>query len=106
VTRTIYRFRFEPKVPMDAVEASILLSVFAAEGLHGPARVRMDGSFLLAEKRRVCVVDATTQVGRTISKVFTGLLLREFGEDLVQVERIVDETLPRCAATRSPGARR
>jgi hypothetical protein len=106
VTRTIYRFRFKPKVPMDAVEASILLSVFAAEGLHGPALVRMDGSFVLAEKRRVCVVDATTRVGRTIAKIFTGLVLREFGEDLVRVERIVDDAAPQRAATRSLGARR
>lgn len=88
MTRTIYRYTFDPKVDADDVEASLLLAVFAAEGLHGAARVRMDGSFLFVAKRRVCVIDATRRVGRTIATIFTSFALREFGADAVRVERI------------------
>lgn len=88
MTRTIYRYTFDPKVDADDVEASLLLAVFAAEGLHGAARVRMDGSFLFVAKRRVCVVDASNRVGRTIATIFTSFVLREFGAGAVKVEKI------------------
>ncbi|MCG3134575.1 MAG: hypothetical protein HMLKMBBP_01889 [Planctomycetes bacterium] len=88
MTRTIYRFTFDPKVALDDVEASLLLAVFAAEGLHGAARVRMDASYLLAAKRRVCVIDASTRVGRAITTIFTSFVLRSFGAESVRVERI------------------
>ena len=87
-----------PGVSTDDVETSILLSVFATEGVHGAAKVRMDGGFLLVEKRRVCVVDATTRVGATIAKIFTAVLLRSFGQDAFEVERIVDDVVPRRTA--------
>jgi hypothetical protein len=88
VTRTIYRFTFDPKAAFDDIEASLLLAVFAAEGLHGAERVRMDASYLLPAKRRVCVIDASTRVGRTITTIFTSFVLRAFGADAVRVERI------------------
>ena len=88
MTRTIYRFTFDPRVAIEDVEDSVVISVFAAEGLHGPARVRMDASYLLAAKRRVCVIDASTRVGRTITTIFTSFVLRAFGAEAVRVERI------------------
>ena len=72
----------------------------------GAAEVRMDGGFLLVEKRRVLVVDATTPVGLSIAKVFTGLVLREFGEDAFRVDRIVDDAHATVASvTTRPSAR-
>ena len=35
-----------------------------------------------------CVVDAATDVGRAIARIFTGFLTREFGEKAFKVERI------------------
>ena len=104
--RTVFRCRFEPDVPMDAVEDSVAIAWFAAEGIHGAARVRNHAAFLVHRRRRTCLVEASTKVGRTIAKVFAGLLRREFGEDGFRVERIVEITR-RCPRRRlAAGARR
>jgi hypothetical protein len=36
------------------------------------------------------VVDAATDVGRAIARIFTGFLSREFGEEAFKVERVGD----------------
>ena len=57
------------------------------------------------EKKRACVVDAGTEVGRHIARIFTGFLTREFGEEAFKVER-VDETQAPHAPLRAMGAAR
>jgi hypothetical protein len=44
----------------------------------------------LDKKRRSCIVDATTEIGRDIARIFTGFLTREFGEDVFKVERVAN----------------
>ena len=86
--REIYRYNFDSKVPIRDVEESLLLAVLAAESLHGRALVRLDASFSLDPKKRACVVDAATEVGQAIARIFTGFLGREFGEESFKVERM------------------
>lgn len=86
--RELYRYRFDSKVPIREVEESLLLAVLAAESLHGRSSVRLEASFHLDPKKRCCVVDAATEVGRAIARMFTGFLSREFGEDAFEVKRI------------------
>ena len=88
MNREIYRYNFNAKVPLRDVEESLLLAVLATESLHGRALVRLDASFRLDAKKRSCVVDAATDVGRAIARIFTGFLTREFGEEAFKVERI------------------
>ena len=90
MNREIYRYNFNTKVPFRDVEESLLLAVLAAESLHGRALVRLDASFCLDSKKRSCVVDAATDVGRAIARIFTGFLSREFGEESFKVERVGD----------------
>ena len=87
MNREIYRYDFDSEVPIRDVEESLLLAVLAAESLHGRALVRLDASFQLDPKKRSCVVDAATEVGRAIARIFTGFLTREFGEDAFKVAR-------------------
>lgn len=84
----IYRYGFRQGIPLDEVRYSLLLAALAAEGVHGQSEVRLDAGYHLDEKERACVVDATTAVGKTISRIFTSLLTREFGEDAFSVERV------------------
>ena len=42
----------------------------------------------LDNDKRSCVVDAATEVGGAIARIFTGFLTREFGEEAFKVERI------------------
>jgi hypothetical protein len=63
------------------------LAVLAAESLHGRSLVQLDASFRLDSKKRTCVVGASTEVGQTIARIFTGYLSREFGEGAFTVVR-------------------
>lgn len=92
MARQVYRYRFNAKVPLDQAEETLLLAVYAAEGVHGAARVRLEAGYLLDRKTRTCVVEASTPVGETVAQVFTGYLSREFGEDSFQAESVGDDT--------------
>lgn len=86
--KSAYRYRFGGAIPFqDAVE-SLLLAVVVAECLFGRSQVRLDASFHIDENNHSCVVDASTAVGRSIARIFTGLLAREFGEDAFEVRRM------------------
>ena len=85
----IYRYQFKKGAPMLEVELTLQLAVLAAECLHGEARVRLDGGYSISEEKLAIVVDAGTPVGRDICRIFTGLAIKEFGEDSFKVERIV-----------------
>jgi hypothetical protein len=88
MVRDGYRYTFDAKTPLSEVRDSLLLAVFSAEGLHGRVKVRLDSAFEIDEKRRTCDVDAATPVGQSIVQIFTGLLVREFGDDAFSVERV------------------
>jgi len=103
MNRELYRYNFDSKVPIQDVEESLLLAVLAAESLHGRALVRLDASFCLDSKKRSCVVDAATDVGRAIARIFTGFLSREFGEEAFKVERVGD-ALPVSPELKATGA--
>jgi hypothetical protein len=85
--REAYRYAFEPSARMKDVEEALLLAMLAVESLYGQSRVRMDAAYRVSAQQRACVIDAATQVGRDICRIFTGFLIREFGEGAFQVRR-------------------
>jgi hypothetical protein len=89
-------FKFDGDVAMGEAEATLLLSAFAAEGIHGCARVQLEFSYELDEAHRAVVVRTDTEVGETISRIFAGLLLREFGEEVVELRPVeeLSRTVP------------
>jgi hypothetical protein len=82
-----YRYSFNDGVPLKEVEESLLLAVLATECLQGRARVKMEASFQLDKEKRACVIDAGTEVGSNIARIFTGFLTREFGEEAFKINR-------------------
>lgn len=94
-----YRFHFEPRVSLAEAEMSLHLAMFAIEGLIGRARVRLGARCNLDEPDRTIVVNACKPAGRMIARVFTGLLLREFGEDAFTVERVNQNSVPQTVET-------
>ncbi len=84
----IYHFEFDDSVPMEEAESTLHLAIMAAECVFGEPAVRMDAAYSIHEQNRVCVVDASHEVGRCICKVFTGYLVKEFGADSFTVRRI------------------
>ena len=88
MTKELYRYEFPAAVPLEEVEASLLLALLATESLHGESQVRLDASHYLDPDRRACVIDAGTPVGRDVNRLFVGFLRREFGEDAFTVTRV------------------
>lgn len=84
----IHRYTFMPDVSFDDIEASLVLAIFAAESLHGESQVRLDAAHAVDGEHRICVIDASTQVGRDINRLFIGFVSREFGPDVFRIERV------------------
>lgn len=94
-----YRYQFSADMPAEEIEATLLLSLFAVESLHGEAQTRLDAAHHFDAQRRACVIDAGTVVGRDFNRLFVGFLRREFGEDAFQVEPLREKPALQPAAT-------
>jgi hypothetical protein len=88
MTRELYRYSFSAEVPAEEVEATLLLALFGVESLHGEAQTRLDAGHAFDAGRRACVLDASTEVGRDLNRLFVGFVRREFGEGAFRVERV------------------
>ena len=99
MTREVYRYQFAPESPAQEIEDTLHLAVLAAECLHGQSRVRLDASYCMDSNKRACVIDAATEVGRDIVRIFTGFTIREFGEDAFKVKRVHRVSRPEVAAS-------
>jgi hypothetical protein len=97
----LYRFRFHRNCPAREVEETLRLAVLGAECLHGTSRVRLDASYCSDPEKNVCVIDAGTDVGRDIVRLFTGFAIREFGEEAFSVRRIENKACA-CEKTEVP----
>lgn len=83
-----YRYEFPGGVPIQDVEETLLLAALAVESLHGRSQLRLDAAFRLDKAERTCVVDARSEVGRSLARIFTGFLVREFGDEAFTVRRV------------------
>jgi len=90
MAKELYRYVFPSHVPVEDIEATLLLALWGAESLHGESQVRMDAAHFLDADRRACVIDAGTPVGRDVNRLFVGYVRREFGTDAFQVERVTE----------------
>src|SRR5687768_16779156 len=88
MSKELYRYSFPPQVPVEEIEATLLLALWGAESLHGEAQVRLDATHFLDADRRACVIDAGTPVGRDVNRLFVGFVRREFGDGAFRVERV------------------
>ena len=84
----VFRYQFDSQVPIEEVESSLLLAILATESLHGETDVQLNVIHTLDTQRRICVIDAGSDVGRSLNKIFAGFLRREFGRDQFTVRRL------------------
>ena len=87
---TTYTYVFDPRVPADEVEATLLLAVVATECLHGATPVRLDAAARFDPATRTCAIASVGRVGTDLNKLFAGLADREFGPDGFTVARTAD----------------
>jgi hypothetical protein len=88
MTQPAYRFEFGPTVPTVEAEMSLHLALIAVEGLFGRPAVRLDARYRLLEPERAIAVDCSSPVGAALVRVFTALLIKEFGDNAFDVRRV------------------
>jgi len=86
-----YRYKFAEGVGLRDAEDTLLLSLLAAEGIYGVARVRMDAAYAVDAPLRAIVVDCATQVGQDVCGIYTSFITKEFGPGAFCVRRLGQE---------------
>lgn len=81
MNNTIQKFTFDDSVDLEQAEGTLLLSIIAAEALHGQAAVRLEARYLFSNEKRACVIERRGKASDDVIKIFTGFLIHEFGED-------------------------
>lgn len=84
-----YDYSFRRHLNLSEVADTLILAVIGAESLHGRAQVKLDGWWKMDRRRRRCTINASTQVGQDIACLFTGFLMKEFGEATFTVQHEV-----------------
>lgn len=84
---TTYLFTFPATVEPDELESTLVLALMGAESLHSAADLMLDARRYLDRDARTCRIEAGSPAGHTLARLFTGYLIREFGEDGFQVEQ-------------------
>jgi hypothetical protein len=79
--RSVFRYQFNPSIPISDVEETLVLALFSVKALFGAARARLEARYTIDHMTRTCVVDASTTVGRSLNRLFAGYLDQEHGEE-------------------------
>lgn len=87
MTGTTYRYTLAEAVPAEEIGITLLLARIGVEALHGESQARLDADHALDADARTVAIDASTEVGRDLNKLFAGFLAKEFGPDSFTVER-------------------
>jgi len=83
-----YTYTFAEGVDLEQVLDTLMLAIVSAEGVYGAARVRMDARCRVERTASFVAIDAATDVGQHINRVFTNFLTREFGAEAFEVRRL------------------
>ncbi len=88
--REVYRYTLDKQVSMRDAEETLLLALLGTESIHGAAQTRLDVAHSVDEAGRAFVIDGATAVGQDLNRLFTGFLMREFGQDSFRVQRFTE----------------
>ena len=86
----VCRFKLNEKLSRERMDELVAFAVISAECTFGQAKVRLNASYLTTDSK--AVIDVSSSVGEHIAEIFTGLLIRDYGEESFTVERVRDES--------------
>lgn len=86
-----YIFKFGQHAAMNLLEAQLTLAVIAVECMQGKAAVRIGMRYAVKKDKNALVIETSNEAGDAIVRVFTGLLIRGFGETKFKVEHASKE---------------
>jgi hypothetical protein len=84
----VCRFKFPEGLDREIIETQLALAIIAAECTFGQPRVRISAAYCVSKDKRQVAIDVSTEVGEHIAEVFTGLMIRQIGEDKFTVDRV------------------
>lgn len=87
----VYQLTVGSYVSKQDVQDSLMLAILAMECLYGSAQARLDLSHEFDPKNRTRMIGACSQVGQYLNRLFTGLLVREFGSNSFRGERLINQ---------------
>jgi hypothetical protein len=82
-----YRFQFSPDVDLAEAEDTLRLSLLAAEGLFGEARVRTEATFSVHPLQAELRVSGCDAIVTSVAQICTSLLTHELGRESFAVCR-------------------
>jgi hypothetical protein len=85
---TICKFKFPDGTDRETIESQIALAITTAECTYGHPKVRISAAYYISPGKPEVAIDVSTEVGEHIAQTFTGLMIRQLGEDNFDVERI------------------
>ncbi|MFC1715626.1 hypothetical protein ACFL6S_18295 [Candidatus Poribacteria bacterium] len=93
---TVCKFEFPEELDRETIETQLALAIVATECTFGQPRVRINAAYCLSpasdtsdgKTKPKVAIDVSTDVGEHIAQVFTGLMIRQLGEDQFKVDRI------------------
>ena len=88
----VYNYRFQRDVPFEEIDDTLMLATLAVECMYGRTQIHLDARFQAHRKDNSCWIEADTEVGRNIANIFTGMMVRLFGEKSFKVERRITAT--------------
>jgi hypothetical protein len=95
---TVFRFQFTADVDLAEAEGTLRLSLLAAEGLHGEARVRTEVTFAVDPGRAEIRVAGVGVVTENVVQIYTSLMTHEFGREAFTVRRDSPEPIAAAVA--------
>jgi len=93
-----FRFQFTADVDLAEAESTLRLSLLAAEGLYGEAKVRTEVTYTVDPVRAEIRVSGSTAVAGASVQIYTSLLSHEFGRDAFTVRRELEAAAAAAAA--------
>lgn len=91
MTSFAHKYYFDESVPAQDIVDTFLLAMLAVESLYDRSRAREESKFTMDEAQRTCAIEASTEVGSALDRIFAGYATKEYGELLVKTERFFYE---------------
>lgn len=97
--RDVYRYQFDDSLELREVQTTLCLAIIGAQGLHGDTQMLLDARYWFDPEKRAAVIDASTEVGKCMNRLFASYMRDEYGRDTFKVERV--DRLPEHASSAS-----
>ena len=88
MTNNIFKYSFPESIPAQQLEGTTRLAMLAVESQYGRTRAREECRFYLDRRNRTCVIDASTDAGYDLKRIFTVFAVEKYGAHSVKIERI------------------